>query len=229
MPTPARVLIADGDRLAREHALGLLSREGYEVDEAIDAREARARLAKGQYALLIADINMTGYRELALLGEQGDVPVLAVTNHPTVETAVEALRSGAIDYLAKPPSPEQLLLRVADGVARGRALRTLRRTEARLRGQLDLVAILRESLPLTRLHPLRETRALPGAIAELLSPREREVLQAFRATPKTAEVATRLYISPHTVKNHMKAIFRKLEVGSQAELLVRLGEAERGP
>jgi DNA-binding CsgD family transcriptional regulator len=67
---------------------------------------------------------------------------------------------------------------------------------------------------------------LPPAVTELLSPREREVLCAFRAMPRTSDVATRLHISPHTVKNHLKAIFRKLEVGSQAELLARLGEAE---
>jgi DNA-binding NarL/FixJ family response regulator len=154
-----------------------------------------------------------------------------VTGAPTLETAVEALRGAAVDYLAKPLSPERFLSRVADGVARGRALRTLRSAEDRLRTQLELVTSLRESLQVAGVSPrsVRELAepTLPPVVAGLLSPREREVLGAFRATPRTQDVAESLHISPHTVTNHLKAIFRKLEVSSQAELLARLAEAER--
>lgn len=226
---PIRILVADDEEVFRRLVVRLLDQEGYVVEEARDAFEALARMSAGVFDLLISDVNMPGNEGLPLLRDQNLVPVLIVTGDPTVETAVAALRGAAVDYLTKPLSPEGFLARVAEGVARGRALRTLRTTEERLRDQLELVTSLRESLTVAGVRPPVATREsnLPIELAGRLSPREREVLLAFRATPRLFEVATNLSISPHTAKNHLKAIFRKLEVGSQAELLVRLGEAER--
>ena len=63
----------------------------------------------------------------------------------------------------------------------------------------------------------------PGAVdLSVLSPREHEVLGLIRNGYRVATVARRLLISPHTVRNHLKRIFLKLEVGSQAELLEKL-------
>jgi DNA-binding NarL/FixJ family response regulator len=228
MDAPARILVADDDEPFRKFVVRLLSREGYRVHEAETPADAIARLSADDYELLVAEVGMRGHDGLEMLREQ-DVPVLVVAGQPTLETAIEALRGAAVDYLAKPLVPERFLSRVADGVARGRALRSLRTVEARLRDQLDFVVGLRESLRVGgpgRLRQLSEIE-LPQAIAEPLSQREREVLAAFRATPRTADVAAALHISPHTVKNHLKAIFRKLHVSSQAELLARLGAAER--
>lgn len=226
----ARVLIADDDDVFRRLVGQLLGLEGYEVVEARDAHEALAELARGVFELIVADVNMPGNEGLALLREQDAVPVLVVTGDPKLDSAVEALRGSAIDYMAKPLPPERFLARVAEGVARGRALRRLRTTEERLHEQLALVAGLRASLKVagSRLvHFEPDELGLPAAIARLLSPREREFLIAFRTTPRLAEVALGLNISPHTAKNHLKAIYRKLEVGSQAELLARLTSAER--
>jgi DNA-binding NarL/FixJ family response regulator len=244
----SRILVADDDPSFRKIAVRLLEREGYEVEEASDATEALAMLSARAFELVVADVNMPGNwpaarpgeqprkERLAVLHHQGGVPVLVVTGDPTVETAVAALRGTAVDYLSKPLSPQRFLARVADGVARGRALRTLQAAEARLQSQLELVASLRQSStfagPSTpTIAPPRtsslDSTALPRSVAALLSPREREVLRVFRASPRTAAVASLLNISPHTVKNHLKAIFRKLDVSSQAELLARLGQAER--
>ncbi len=199
---PARILVADDDDQFRRLVAQLLASSGYLVEEAADAPEALARMSTTAFDLLVADVNMPGNEGLAVLHRQTIVPVVIVTGDPTLETAVFALRGAAVDYLVKPISPTSLLARVAEGVARGRAQRGLTTTESQIRSQLELVM-------------------------SLLSPREQEVLQAFRAKPRPLEVASTLSISPHTVKNHLKAIFRKLAVGSQAELLVRLAEAER--
>jgi two-component system response regulator HydG/two-component system response regulator AtoC len=61
-----------------------------------------------------------------------------------------------------------------------------------------------------------------GVDLSVLSPRELEVLELIRNGYRVATVARRLFISPHTVRNHLKRIFLKLEVGSQAELLEKL-------
>jgi DNA-binding NarL/FixJ family response regulator len=227
---PARILVADDDPSFRKLIVRLLEFEGHRVDQAADAPEALARLSTELFDLLIADVHMPGNDGLAVLHTQATVPVLIVTGDPTVETAIEALRGAAVDYLTKPIAPARLLARVGDGIARGRRLRTLRSAEQRLRDQLDLVTVLRESLALPGVAVVPEAprTELPPTIAKLLSPREREVLTAFATSPRTTTVAEALHISPHTVKNHLKAIFKKLEVGSQAELLARLGEAARG-
>lgn len=230
MSDAARVLVADDDPTFRRLVVMLLDSEGYAVVDACDAHAALAELGSGVFDLLVADVNMPGNEGLAVLRDQHAVPVLLVTGDPTLETAVAALRGSAIDYMAKPLDPERFLVRVSEGVARGRALRRLRTTEERLREQLELVASLRESLSVAGTGlpaPARDEGELPPAVAALLSPREREFVAVFRNTPRLVEVAELLNISPHTAKNHLKAIYRKLEVSSQAELLARLSASSR--
>ena len=233
MSFAARILVADDDESFRRLVVRLLEREGYLTEQAPDADTALARLSEELFDLLVADVNMPGNDGLAVLHHQDAVPVLVVTGDPRLESAIEALRGAAVDYLAKPIAPERFLARVADGVSRGRAIRALRSAEQRLRDQLELVTNLRESLafsgptPLLGIPSSTPTPELPEAVTSLLSPRECEVLLAFRANPRTNAVAKQLHISPHTVKNHLKAIFRKLDVSSQAELLARLADAQR--
>lgn len=249
MTAAGRILVADDDYLFRKAVVRLLEREGYVVEQAEDATGALALLSTRVFELLVADVNMPGNRNrnrngdgigdraLAVLCDQDVVPVLIVTGEPTVDSAVAALRGAAVDYLTKPLVPERFLARVAAGVARAHALRQLGATQERLHEQLELVASLRASLaklgvslggPLNPAQVQAQADELPSPIAALLSPREREVLAAFRVSPKIAEVAEHLHISPHTVKNHIKAIFRKLEVSSQAELLARVDQVARG-
>lgn len=228
-PASTRILVADDDRLFCKLTARLLEAHGHEVEQVHDAFAALDCLALGTFDLLIADVNMPGNDGLAVLCSQSLVPVLVVTGDPTLETALAALRGAAVDYLAKPFPPEQFLARVADGVARGRALRTLANAEQVLRGQLDLVNNLRTSLHISGSTPsLGEAEPpLSNGLGEQLSAREREVLESFRVAPNVESVAERLYISAHTVKNHLKSIFRKLKVNSQVELLARLAQAER--
>jgi DNA-binding NarL/FixJ family response regulator len=226
---PARILVADHDDAFRKLVGRLLMHEGYVVEQAADVDEALERLSAGSFDLLVADVDRQGNEGLVLLHAQQVVPVLLVTREPRLETAVAALRGAAVDYLVKPLAPAQFLSRVAEGIARSRALRRLGDLQEHLGAQLELVGNLRAALTIRGVAAAKmgaEAR-VPASVAELLSPRECEVLLAFRTTPRATEVASRLHISLHTVKNHMKAIFRKLEVGSQAELLARIERAER--
>ncbi|NNL66445.1 MAG: response regulator [Myxococcales bacterium] len=93
-----------------------------------------------------------------------------------------------------------------------------------------LLAGLKDLGQLEQPGPLPADGALPGpppvgppaVDLAVLSPREQEVLDLIRNGYRVATVARRLFISPHTVRNHLKRIFLKLEVGSQAELLEKL-------
>ena len=206
----------------------MLEREGYEVEVVGDVDTAKERLNSHPFDLLIADVHMPGNDKLELLHTRVPVPVLVVTGDPSVDTAVAALRSAAVDYVVKPLAPEDFLARVAAGVARGESLRRLDLVERQLQEQLRILAGVRATLQPEIAagealgwgkHAGPDRRPLPEAVVEALSLREQEVLLAFRDNPKLKVVASRLRISTNTVKNHFKSIYRKLDVSSQAELL----------
>jgi DNA-binding NtrC family response regulator len=136
--TPTILVVDDEETVRRPLARYLVSAE-YEVLEASSADEALGMLSAGDIDLLITDIRMPGTDGIELLRRaktiSPDLEVIVVTAYATVETAVEAIRLGARDYLMKPLGREEVLLRVKR-VLRERTLsrenRTLR--EALKRG-----------------------------------------------------------------------------------------------
>lgn len=227
MSEATHVLVADDDASFRSAVNRLLMSAGYEVTVVSDADQALRRLEDLSFDLLVADVNMPGNEGLAVLRRQRIVPVLIVTGDPGLQSAIDAVRGAAVDYLFKPIDPEQFLARVAEGVRRGRMLRSLRAAEQQLRRQLDAVANLRDAVEVGGLPLLEGSRdALPSELRAVLSEREFEVLQVFRDRPAVSDIASRLHISPHTVRNHFRSIYRKLGVRSKAELMRRV---ERDP
>src|SRR6266511_475842 len=101
-----RILIADDDEAARSGLAALLSTWGYEVEEAIDGKDALERAPAFSPSVVIADLVMPGLDGLALLKPLVEVnpntAVILLTGHATVQTAVSAMREGAFDYLTKP-------------------------------------------------------------------------------------------------------------------------------
>jgi DNA-binding NtrC family response regulator len=102
----ARILIVDDDRAFRISTGALLADEGYVVDAAPGADEGLQRLRAGRYDLVLLDLKMEGRTGLSVLEEMrrtgSRVPVLMLTGYGTVDSAVQALKLGADDYLAKP-------------------------------------------------------------------------------------------------------------------------------
>lgn len=126
-PTPAdattrkgRILVVDDQRNMRTTTALLLRAEGYVVDEAGSGEEALAWLADHPVDLLLTDLKMEPMDGIALLNRALDVsPQLAVivmTAYGSIETAVEAIRRGAYDYITKPFKDGELLLRVEKGL-----------------------------------------------------------------------------------------------------------------
>ena len=93
-----------------------------------------------------------------------------------------------------------------------------------LERKLQQIANVLEELGLVD-HRVRERPPEWEQRLGLLTPREWEVLRRLRATPRVSSIATTLGVSPHTVRNHLKSIFRKLGVNSQAQLLATLAGA----
>ena len=103
---PGRVLVADDEAGIRSFLVGALEGVGHQVDTAAAGDEALAALRARAYDLLITDLKMPGLDGMALLTaikeEQPEVEVIVLTAHGTIETAVDAMKRGAFDYLQKP-------------------------------------------------------------------------------------------------------------------------------
>jgi len=112
-PTKGRILLADDENTSRETLAGVLRDEGYEVDTAADGLEALTALGEKIYDVVITDLRMPGADGLAVLRRVREIApqtlVLLITAYASVETAVEALRRGAHDYILKPLILEDVL------------------------------------------------------------------------------------------------------------------------
>lgn len=122
----ARILVVDDEVGIRELLSEILYDEGHTVELAEDAAQARAARLRSRPDLVLLDIWMPDTDGVSLLKEwasQGllDMPVIMMSGHATIDTAVEATRIGAMDFLEKPITLQRLLKTIAAGLARGRA------------------------------------------------------------------------------------------------------------
>src|SRR5687768_1172571 len=111
----ARILVADDEAGIREFLEDALAADGHEVETAADGDAAARALDRRSFDLVFTDLRMPGQSGLALLrklrAEQPEVQVIVLTAHGTVDTAVEAMKLGAFDYLQKPiGGPDELTL-----------------------------------------------------------------------------------------------------------------------
>lgn len=119
-----KILIAEDDSLVREAVRQLLAREGYCVGTAPDGLEAIKILTMDEVDLVVTDVRMPGAGGMDVLRHARrvapDTAVIIMTAYGTLETALEAMRQGAFDYLTKPFQIEQMTFAVEK--AYGRAL-----------------------------------------------------------------------------------------------------------
>jgi DNA-binding NtrC family response regulator len=120
------ILVVDDDADMRELAFDMLKDRGHQVSTAGSGEEALKQLAEEDYAAVLTDLRMKGMQGLELLTQikhdYPDINVILMTAFGTVETAVEAMKHGASDYLTKPVKKDELI-RVVERVIRESALR----------------------------------------------------------------------------------------------------------
>lgn len=131
------MLVADDDKNGRRMLEILLGRFGCQISSAADGVEALEIIRKSSIDLLITDLNMPRMDGLALLSamreEKYDIPVIVVTAYGTVETAVSAMKQGAIDFILRPLDLEQVEIVVRQALE----ARQLKAENLFLRDQLD--------------------------------------------------------------------------------------------
>ncbi len=146
---PLRIVVVDDEPSQRELIGGFLAKQGHEVFLAASGSEALAYVTNRQVDLVLSDCRMPGMSGPELLlgikSVNPEVPLVLMTAYGTVETAVQAMKDGAADYLAKPLDLEELLVRLARVAERSRLRSEVRDLQARLVERHRLEGIIGES------------------------------------------------------------------------------------
>ena len=166
VPLPP-VLLVDDEKNMRQSLQTVLNDEGYVARGVESAEEALELLAREEFFMVITDARlggMSGYDFLARTRNQWpDLPVLMITAYATPKLAVEAIKSGAIDYVAKPFAPEELLHAVTRCAERHRLLRENAMLRSRASEAVTLDQIVGESPGMQELRKLIQTVAQTDA------------------------------------------------------------------
>ena len=110
----ASILIIDDEKAIRKTLSEILSYEGYKIDEAADGEEGLKKFGNAAYDVVLCDIKMPKLDGIEFLEKareiNADVPIIVISGHGNIDTAVEAVKKGAFDYISKPPDLNRLLI-----------------------------------------------------------------------------------------------------------------------
>jgi two-component system, NtrC family, nitrogen regulation response regulator NtrX len=116
----SNILIIDDEKAIRKTLTEILSYEGYKIEEASDGEEGLKKFRERAFDVVLCDIKMPKLDGIEFLEKaretNPDVPVIMISGHGTIETAVEAVKKGAYDYIAKPPDLNRLLITIRNAM-----------------------------------------------------------------------------------------------------------------
>jgi CheY-like chemotaxis protein len=111
-PATRHILVVDDEVAVNNNIRKILKRKGYHVDQALTKEEALDKIAARPYKLILLDLKIPGVKGLELLQSIREknpaAKVIMITGYASIETAVEAARMGAVDYLPKPFTPDEI-------------------------------------------------------------------------------------------------------------------------
>jgi len=195
MTDKARPILLIDDEPDILQLLGMtFSRMGLETDTAADVSTAKALLKTRSYDLCLTDLRLpdgTGIDIVHFIQQSGkNLPVAVISAHGNMDTAIEALKAGAFDFIEKPFNDQHLIDRIQQAIDKSRSeqVEVQRRQEARSR-------------------------------LENLSRRERQVLDRIVAGLSNKQMARELEISIKTVETHRANLMSKMQVKSVSELV----------
>lgn len=152
----ASILIVDDDKSIRRTLRDILEYENYKIDEAGDGMEGMVKIKTGNYDLIFCDIKMPKMDGMELLEHatklKPDIPIIMISGHGTMETAVDAVKKGAFDFIAKPPDLNRLLITVRNALDKSSLMsetRVLRRRVNKIKdivGDSPLILKIKETI-----------------------------------------------------------------------------------
>jgi two-component system response regulator DegU len=208
--TPARVIIADDHALFRNGLRQILVAEGVDVvGEAASGEEALEQVAAHPGSVLLLDISMPGHMDgletARRLHESGaDVKVVMLSGREDRDALFTAIAAGAKGYVAKDADPSQLVAAIALIVGGG--------------------TVFSESVAAGLAEGISDLDYEPGEYQRRrldLSEREVQILRLLATPMATAQIASHLFLSPKTIQNHVSAIYRKLDVRTRSDAVVK--------
>ncbi len=121
MKQKPRILIVDDELIVRESLSDWLAESGYEVEAVEDGFKAIDEVKKKKWDILLVDLKMRRMDGIDVIREakkiSKDIPIVIITGYPTVDTAVQAMKEGAYDYIVKPFNPEEIDLVIRNIIA----------------------------------------------------------------------------------------------------------------
>jgi DNA-binding NarL/FixJ family response regulator len=211
---PIQVLIADDHTLFRAglHALLNLFPDFQVVGEASTGEETITRAEALQPDIILMDIQMPGINGIEatrrIIHTSPNIGIIVITMFEDDDSVFSAMSAGARGYILKEADEEEVL----------RAIRAVARGEAIFGPAIARRLVNFFSRPALGIDP-----AFPE-----LTEREREILDLIARGETNAEIAQRLVLSPHTVRNHISNIFSKLQVADRAAAIIRARDAGLG-
>ncbi len=151
-----KILIIDDERSIRRTLRDILEYEKYEVDDAEDGLQGLEKIESEEYNLILCDIKMPkmdGMEVLEKALEITDAPIVMISGHGNIETAVDSLKKGAYDYIAKPLDLNRLLVTVRNALDKGNLLTETKRLRKKI---MDTGKMIGESEPLTAIRQMIE-------------------------------------------------------------------------
>lgn len=137
------ILVVDDEKAIRKTLTEILSFEGYKLDEAADGEEGLKRFRERTYDAVLCDVKMPKLDGLEFLQRAGeinpDVPIIMISGHGTIETAVEAVKQGAYDFISKPPDLNRLLITIRNAMERNNLVTETKTLKRRVSKVQDMI------------------------------------------------------------------------------------------
>ncbi|EOR93684.1 Sigma-54 dependent transcriptional regulator/response regulator [Arcticibacter svalbardensis MN12-7] len=167
----AKILIIDDERAIRNTLREILEYENYEVEDIDNGIDGLSLIKKEEFDLVLCDIKMNKMDGMEVLSEglsiRPDLPFIMISGHGTIETAVEASKKGAYDFISKPPDLNRLLITVRNALERGNLVtetKVLKRRVSKVREILgDSAAISKIKDTIERVAPTDARVLITGA------------------------------------------------------------------
>ncbi len=155
----AKILVVDDETPIRRTLRDILEFEGYDIEEASDGMECVAKVQKEKFDVVIMDIKMPRMDGIEALERlqilSPETPVIMVSGHGTIDTAVEAVKKGAFDFISKPPDLNRMLITVRNALDRSELVNTTQVLRKQVKSSKG-VNMIGESAPILEIKKMLE-------------------------------------------------------------------------